>query len=185
VHSQTNGIAPAGFVSAALLACATPARVRHAAPSSRAAASSQRSWATRRANEPQGPRLGAGRRLARRSTCPILLLISRMASATTGAFLSAARTICGKAAGRMDGEFTLLLIAVTAVWSILLEGPPPAGSGNRRRILLHKLWSVRALSTAGGNRPRTTRSPVSKDPVMEGRSGGHPPNLFKRRIRDA
>jgi hypothetical protein len=28
--------------------------------------------------------------------------------------LSAARTICGKAAGRMDGEFTLILIAVTA-----------------------------------------------------------------------
>ena len=114
------------------------------------------------------------------------LLISRMASATTGAFLSAARTTCGKANGRMDGECTLILIAVTAVQSILLEGPPAVGTGNRQRILLHKLWSaVRARSTAGGNCPRTTHSPVSKDPVMEGRSGGHPADLFKRRIRHA
>ena len=59
------------------------------------------------------------------------LPISHAASATTGAFLSATRTTCGKAAGRMDGERTLILIAATARQSILLPrrllGPAIAG----------------------------------------------------------
>jgi len=51
------------------------------------------------------------------------LLIGRMASADYGgAFLSAARTTCGKGAGRMDGECTLILVALTAGRSVLL-GP--------------------------------------------------------------
>ena len=58
-----------------------------------------------------------------------LLPISQAASATTGAFLSATRTTCGKAAGRMDGECTLILIAVTAVQSICLK---PAGCWDRQ-----------------------------------------------------
>src|SRR4029077_1483060 len=90
------------------------------------------------------------------------LLISRMASATTGAFLSAARTICGKAAGRMDGEFTLISIAVTARQWILLD-PRAAGSGNRRRILFHA---------------------STKDPVMEGAERRPPSKSLQRRIRD-
>jgi hypothetical protein len=50
-----------------------------------------------------------------------------------------------------------------------LASPPAAGTGNRRRILPHRLWpGVRARSTEGGNRPRTTVSPGSKDPFMEG-----------------
>ena len=58
-----------------------------------------------------------------------LLPISQAASATTGAFLSATRTTCGKAAGRMDGECTLILMAVTAVQSICLK---PAGCWDRQ-----------------------------------------------------
>lgn len=138
VHSQTGGIARWFRFRRATGV--------HAAPSSRAAASARR-------RSPLGEDVDMS----------YPLLISRMASATTGAFLSAARTICGKAAGRMDGEFTLISIAVTARQWILLD-PPAAGSGSRRRFLLHA---------------------STKDPAMEGAQRRPPSKSLQRRIRDA
>ena len=113
------------------------------------------------------------------------LPISRMASATTGAFLSATRTTCGKAPGRMDGECTLILIPVTAVQSILLEagrllGPAIAGEACCTSCGPQSVFDPRREEIALEPRARQYRKTQS-----EGRSGGDPANLFKRRILDA
>ena len=113
------------------------------------------------------------------------LPISHAASATTGAFLSAARTTCGKAAGRMDGERTLILIAATARQSILLPrrllGPAIAGESCLIGCGPDSVLDLRREEIAPEPRSRQDRKIRS----WRGRSGGHPANLFKRRIRDA
>ena len=100
------------------------------------------------------------------------LLISRIASATTGAFLSAARTICGKAAGRMDGEFTLILIAA---W----ERQSPANLASQAVV------RSPCATTAGGNRPRTHGLASIERPGHGGAEWWPPSKSLQRRIRDA